>query len=169
MGQHRRSEYRLVAGFAALPPAMALVSFLGYLAIGPQGRSVLAGGVPIADPVTPALQLAFFVGIIGLALTLGGALPSVLWLMKRGQLRLSRLLVLGTLIGNVPFALIVVVAVLASLVNGNFSASVARLWYGAEGALRFVLIGTIHGAVAAFVFWLVAVRGSELETTQTGG
>jgi hypothetical protein len=137
---------------------MALVTFLGYLGIGASGQRVLAGGIPISDPITPALQLAFFVGLIALALTLGGAVPSVLWLLRRQQLCFSRLLVFGVIIGNVPFALIVIVA---AVVEGTVSPSVARLWYGIAGALRFVLIGTVHGAVAAAVFWLIVVRGRE--------
>ena len=146
---------------------MALLTFLGYLAIGAKGRGILAGGVPIHDALTPAVQLAFFVAVIGLALTLGGSVPCVLWLVNRGQLRLSRLLVFGTIIANVPFALIVGATVVATVWDGSFSASVARRWYGAEGAFRFVLIGTAHGAMAAVVFWLVAVRGCELETNRS--
>ena len=152
---------RLVAGFAALPPAMALVTFLGYLAIGPEGRKVLAGGATVTEPVTVAAQLAFFVAIIGLALTLGGAVPSVLWLQARRQLSLSRLLLLGALIANVPFALIVLVAIVAAAADGTLSLEVTRLWYGTAGACRFVVIGAVHGLVAATVFWVVAVRGDE--------
>ncbi len=149
-----------------MPPAMALLTFLGYLVVGPSGRQVLAGGVPINDALTPALQLAFCVGIIGLAVTLAGAVPMVSWLMRRGRLRLSQLLVFGCLIGNVPFVLIVVGIVLAALAGGSLS-GVARHWYGAAGAFRFVSIGTLHGAVAAVVFWLVVVRGRETETVSS--
>jgi hypothetical protein len=49
----RQPTNEVVVGFAALPPAMALVTFLGYLGIGASGQRVLAGGIPITDPVCP--------------------------------------------------------------------------------------------------------------------
>jgi hypothetical protein len=40
---------------------------------------------------------------------------------------------------------------------------VPNLWYGQLGALRAIVLGLTLGVSSAATFWIVAVRGSELE------
>jgi len=148
-----RAELRLVAGFFVVPPSIAALTFLGYLAIWDIGGPGALGSVPF-DPVDSALSLATGVGVIAVVVTVFGAVPIVAWLNRRRALTLRTLLLVGAILGNLPFILIVL-AVLAT--NGRLSSDVARVWDGSAGAMRATALGFGYGVVSASLFWLVAV------------
>ena len=54
----RRSELRLLAGFAAVPPTVALIVFAAYLVLFDAGSGTVAGVIP-ADPHDSAASLAW--------------------------------------------------------------------------------------------------------------
>ena len=163
----RRAEFRLLAGFAAVPPTAGLVAFAAYLALFYAGSGPAAGVTPAAPHATAA-SLALGVALVALLVTVFGAVPGVSWLTRRGPLSLRSLLVLGAGLGDLPFAIIVLSALVARLAGGASSADITGLWQGARGATLRLAIGAAVGAASAAMFWLVAVRGTDLERAALG-
>jgi hypothetical protein len=95
------SSYRLWAAFAAVPFVDALVAFFGFPLVWYIGGHT---GRP-HDATEAAGSFALLIGLMGLVVTAGGAVPIVLWLMKRGAVSLRELITAGVLLGNVPFVL----------------------------------------------------------------
>jgi hypothetical protein len=162
-----RAVIRLVAALAAMPFAAGAVMFVTYVALWFSGARVFEG--PVSDlngTLDAAVGLALGVTIIGFVVT-GVATLAVAWMVSRGPMSLSNLLFLGAALGNVPFVLIVVAILLVQLMNGTLSSDVARLWYGLYGAVRAISLGCWIGACSAAVFWVIGVRGTELERGRT--
>jgi hypothetical protein len=149
---------RMAAGFAVVPPAIACLAFLGFLALYSLG--ILPYGRGLMNPVGAAAGVGLAVGILACLVTIAGALPAVLWLAGRGPLPLSRLLLLGAALGNAPLALIIVGATVVNLIAGTPERG--RDLYAVTGTIVRVAIGVLCGTAGAAMFWLVAVRGSEL-------
>jgi hypothetical protein len=150
---------RMAAGLAVVPPAIAGLAFLGFLTWHSLG--ILPYGRGVMDPVRAAAAVGLAVGILAGLVTIAGALPAVLWLAERGPLPLSRLLLLGAALGNAPLALIVVGATVVNLIAGTPERG--RELHAVTGTIVRVTIGVFCGTAGAAMFWLVAVRGSELD------
>ena len=155
-----RGEFRMLAGFAVAPPTAVLIALATYDVLWYAGR--LPHGTPI-DSLDAAVSFGAGVGILAVVVTIFGALPAVVWLNRTRTLSLSRLLLLGAALGNVPFALIAVGVVAAHLANGTLSPDVGWYWYGFSGAAVRTAMGLICGLGSAAAFWLVALRGSTTE------
>jgi len=84
----------------------------------------------------------------------------VVWLKTRRTLSLSRLLMLGAVLGNVPFAVIMIVIVAVHVASGTLSADIGQYWEGWSGAGIRAAMGVMCGIGSAAVFWVVAVRGT---------
>jgi hypothetical protein len=69
----------------------------------------------------------------------------------------------GAILGNVPFAFVVWVSALAELLRGNVSTEISRHWYGWPGAIRDIALGTVTGAIASAVFWMIGIWKTGLE------
>jgi len=136
-----------------VPPSIAALAFLGYLAIWHVEGPGALGSVPF-DPVDSALSLATGVGVIAVVVTVFGAVPVVTWLSRRRALTLRTRLLVGAILGNLLFILIVL-AVLATY--GRLSSDVARLWDGSARAMSARARGFGSDVVSASPFWLVAV------------
>jgi hypothetical protein len=109
-----------------------------------------------------AKDAAISLGVGGTILALivtGAAVPLLVWMRRRGPLSLGRFLSLGVVLGNLPFALIVLSIVAVQLVKGTLSGDVARLWYGFSGTVRALALGLAIGPTSAAVFWAIVVRG----------
>lgn len=155
-----RVRGRLLAAFAVVPivdAVAALVAFPVVWALGDDGPSYAAR--PRA-----ALAIATLAGILGLLVTLCGALPVVTWLMRRGPVRLSQLLLAGLVLGNAPFAAFVAMLLpfaLIHLASGTLWDRMLPLGELLGGTLRSVTIGSAMGLLSAAVFWFVGLRGTE--------
>jgi hypothetical protein len=149
-----------VAGFAIVPPTAVVITLVTYDALWYSG--MLPDGAPI-DSLDSAASLGMGVGMLAVFMTAAGAVPGVFWLKRRRPLSLRTLLLLGAVLGNVPFAIIILGIVVVHLLSGTLSVDIARNWYGLFGAVVRTVIGLICGMGSAAVFWAVAVRGTKPE------
>ena len=71
----------------------------------------------------------------------------------------------GLILGNVPFALYLVVLILPAtishLVMGTLSQHLVPVSALLPGAFRAILIGSIFGVISAAAFWLMAILGTD--------
>jgi hypothetical protein len=158
------ASYRLWAAFAALPVVNAVVAFLGFPLVwyigGHTGRLI--------DPTEAAVSFALLTGLMGLVVTVGGAIPVVLWLMRRGAVSLRQLIAAGVLLGNAPFVLYVIGLVLPltilHLVRGTMSQHLLPFSDLIAGTLRAMAIGSVLGALSSLVFWFLGIRRADRST-----
>ena len=154
-----RTELRLVAGFALLPPAAGLLMFVTCLAMWSTGTWALEG----SPGLDAALSLGLAIAVIALIVSAFGAVPAVVALIRRGPISFRTLVLVAIALGNVPFAIIVGAIVVTQLARGTLSPDVAILWLGWSGTIRAICLGTWLGAACAAVLWFVGIRGTELE------
>ena len=154
-------SYRLVAAFAVVPFVDALIGFFGFPLVWYIGGHTRQ----LHDPAAAARGFALVTGFAGLVVTVCGAVPAVLWLMKRGPVSLPQLIAAGVLLGNVPFVVyvisLVLPATLAHLVAGTLSQHLSPFSDLIAGTLRVLAIGSVLGASSAFVFWLLGIRRTD--------
>jgi hypothetical protein len=151
---------RVLAGFAAAPVAAALISVGVYEAFWHAG--LMPNGAPIHS-IDSAVALGAGVFILAVVVTGAAAVPGVMWLADKGPLTLGRLLALGAIVGNAPFAVIVAGIVAVQLGEGTPISDIPPYWYGSPGALVRIAMGIVAGAGAAATFWLVSVCGTRVE------
>jgi hypothetical protein len=151
-GPSRAQEVRLFAGLAVQPFVAAAVGFMMFPLI-EWSNSALRRGTS-GDLVDGAVAVAAGAGLAAFFVTLLGALPIVVWRMRRGPLTLRQVLLGGALLGNLPFAVIVPLAAAA----GGSGAG----WFWPLGAIRALAVGAVFGMAGAAVFWAIAVRGTGL-------
>jgi hypothetical protein len=96
-------------------------------------------------------------GVVASFVTGFGAYPTLRWLLKRGPLTRAQTMIGGVVLGNVPGALIVLLLAARHLSRG-VSPTLENTMYGAAGAVRIVLLGSILGLACALVFWRLAGR-----------
>ena len=148
---------RMLLGFAAVPPAAALIAMGTYELFWHAG--FLPHGAPIHSMDAAQSDFAGLT-ILAVIMTGIGAVPGVLWLRDRGWLTLGRLLALGAIFGNVPFALIVLGIVVVQLASGTPVADIGLYWEGVSGFVVRTTMGVLAGAGSAVAFWLVSVCGT---------
>jgi len=151
-----RPTLRLLAGLAAAPVAVAVISVGVYDVFWHAG--LMPNGAPLHS-VDAAVSVGAGVFILAMPVT-GVAALGVIWLNYRRWLTLGRLLVFGAVIGNLPFALIVAGIVVAQLGAGTPIGEIPRYWDGLGGALVRIAMGVVAGAGGAATFWLVSVPGT---------
>jgi hypothetical protein len=157
MNESGRRALRMLAGFVIAPPTAVLIALATYEALWYAG--FLPHGAPI-DSLDAAASLGIAVGILAVVVTVLGAVPAVLWLIGRRPPSLATLLVLGAVLGNVPFALIVAGIVARQLASGTRLADIGQYWYGPSGALVRITNGLISGMGSAAAFWFVSLWGA---------
>lgn len=123
-------EMRILVGVAVQPFVAAAVGFLAFPVLMRDGHADAAASV------------AAGAGLAALIVTLVGALPAALWLMKRRRALLPEALALGVAFGNAPFLI------------GALMAGVS----GVLGVLRGVAFSSLLGIAGAAVFWWVALH-----------
>ena len=147
---------RLAAASVAAPLAAVVIALASYQALWSGG--LLSGGASIAG-ADAAASLGLGVVIIALLMT-ATAVPLLFRVERRRSLSFRLLILLGAVLGNVPFA--AVVTAVAVLNPGEvLSGTVGRYWYGASGAMERIVLGLASGTSAAAVFWVVALRPSD--------
>ena len=78
-------------------------------------------------------------------------------------LTLRIVLGLGAILGNLPFAFVVVIVVFVQLSRGNISTEIGQGWYGLPGAVRDIAMGTVTGVISSAVFWVIGIWRTGLE------
>ena len=104
------------------------------------------------------------VGVVAALVTVGGAVPVVLSLIKRGPLTVGRLVLAGVALGNAPLALYAAAVAFFAILHlaaGTMSQHLMPLSSLLAGTLRAVLFGSAMGAASAVVFWFVGIRGAD--------
>jgi hypothetical protein len=157
-----RTELRMMAGFIAMPPTAGLPVFAICTALWGAGYPIFPGGMP-ANLFATTFSLGLGASVLAFLVTIFAALPSVGWLASRGRLPLRRLLVLGAILGNLIFALVLLGIAIVRVVSGPPSTPFADSWYGVMSAFRTILFGLVTGTVCASVFWAIAIHCTELD------
>ena len=150
---------RLLAALAVLPFVDALVAFLGFPVVWWLGNH-RAGFI---DHQAAAMSFAILTGLIGVLMTLCGALPVVWSLSTRGPIALKQLLVAGLVLGNVPAAaslLFIIPVTLGHVANGTMADHLLPVPELLAGSLRVLAIGSAMGMISAAAFWVLGVAGS---------
>lgn len=142
-------EQRVVFAFFAQPVVVALLAFALFPAIEYTGRS-LDGGRSV-DMLDAAIAVAAGAGFAAVFVVAFGAVPLYARFSRQGPITQTKTVLSGILLGNLPGAIIVT---LQALVGGD-----RRGTAGLAEALRAVLIPSLVGALAAFVFWHMAGLG----------
>jgi hypothetical protein len=140
----------------AVPPTAVLIALATYDRLWHAG--LLPQGAPIHS-LDSAGSLGAGVGVLATVMTAVGVVPGVVWLRRRGTLSLTRLLMLGAGLGNLPLAVIMIGIVVVHAASGTLSADIGQYWEGWSGAGVRTAMGLICGMGSAAVFWVVAVRG----------
>ena len=152
---------RIVAAFAVVPLVVFVVARLGF----PIVWSMSGNRGQIISPPDPATSFGALTGIVGLLVTLFGAVPTFVWMKKRGPLSLSRTIGAGIVLGNTPMVAIAAGALyftILHIIGGTISQHLSPPLDVITGFLRISVIGSVLGAISAFVFWLVGVRGTDI-------
>jgi len=147
-------ELRLLAGFVVPPLAVSLLAYLAFPLIDP-------GGLPV-DLMARTISFALDAGWAAFVVTLVLGFPIVLWLSKRGPVRLTQILACGAILGNVPYAMMWLLAVTAV----TRDVDLADTWLGPLGIVRALSIGTIFGVAGAALYWVVSIRRTAMERTE---
>jgi hypothetical protein len=164
VNENARTVFRLLGGFAGAPLTAVVVALVTYDALWYSG--LFSGGAPI-DSIDAAGSLGMGVGILAIAMTIC-SVPLVAWLNSRGPLSLRKVLLLGAVLGNVPFAIVIIGEVLAHPMRETLSGDIGRFWYGFTGAVQRVTVGLACGMASGGVFWLVGVRGTPMQFSARG-
>jgi hypothetical protein len=147
-------ERRLLVGLAAVPPTVGALTFLA-------GPIAFRTGFSSVLPASASVSVA--VAILATLVTVFCAAPSVFWMAKRRMLSLTRLIMLGAVLGNVPFTVIVLGVAVR---YGDIRAVVAEIStasYGLSGVIERIALGACYGVLAAMLFWWISIRGTEMQ------
>jgi len=148
---------RVFVALAVQPAVVALLAFALFPLVDVTGRPLYRGRP--ADPLDAAVAFAAGAGVVGLLMTVFGALPALIWSLQRGPVTRRRVLLGGAVLGNVPGVLIVLLLAMSRLARGE-APSFDNLTYGPIGALRALVTASLLGLASAGVFWWLA--GSQL-------
>lgn len=141
---------RLFAGFAVQPFAAAILGFIVFPLIELTLPDTTGG-----HSTGGAASIAFGAGFAAIVVT-ACALPVVLWLLKRGPLKLTHVLCGGAVLGNLPLVIIMSLAILTN----NVRAGTLGI-----GLIRSLAFGALFGVVGAALFWVISIRGTDMART----
>jgi hypothetical protein len=147
-----RFALRTVVAFAVLPPAAGLLMFFLCLAMLRADLWMFEGTGSLAA----ARGLGLGVAVLAVPVTVLGAVPAIAWLITRDRLSLRRLVRWGCLIGNAPYAIIVVSVFAVQLTRGTRFSEVVQ-WFGWFGTIRAIVLGVVFGTAMATLWWVIAV------------
>ncbi|HXG53860.1 MAG TPA: hypothetical protein VNJ03_00635 [Vicinamibacterales bacterium] len=155
------SAARVFAAFPILPfvnAASALVvSPLFWYVTGRPGR--------LDNPQAAAMSFAVITGVAALLVTLCGAVPAFSRLRKRGPISLTQTVAVGIALGNVPVIAIALAALyftVLHIIGGTISYHLSPPLEIVAGFLPLIVIGSVLGTMSAWVFWMIAIRGTDV-------
>ena len=144
----------MLVGYILLPPMCGVLMYLTVVAQVALGVWFFAG-TPRLD-VAPGMALAVAIFAAPIAVIFG-AVPGVAWLIKRDLLTLPNLLLSGVLLGNIPIAILTVLALAEQYRKGTLTTVGPMNFFGPMGW------GVWFGFWSALFFWFVSIRGTELD------
>jgi len=166
MRQARRlstaEELKVGLGLMVQPFAAGLAAFFLFPFMEWSDRAIYARqGIVYrsGDVMDSAIAVAVGMGLAAIPVTVLGALPSLVWLLRRGPITRTQTFLAGALIGNVPLFLGFILAWLSGPGNSpppsfaSLPPPPAVLTLG-----RSVIFISAVGLASAAVFWLVAGR-----------
>ena len=156
-------ESSLLRGLVVQPFVAAALAFALFPLVDYTGRLVYGSGRTV-DPIETAVGFGVMAGVVASFVTGLIAYPSLNWLLKRGPLRRAQTVLGGVVLGNVPGALIVLLLAARHL-SREVTPTLENTTYGAAGAIRIVILGSILGLACALVFWWLAGRHLNRERT----
>lgn len=134
---------RLVGGFFIQPVAAAL---LGYLLF-PLFVAASGGGTYVGGPSNPALAVGLAAAVVAVPTTVIAVLL-VIWRATRGTISFAETIAWGGVLGAGPLLALFVL-------TGQATAHVF---------IRTMLAGSVFGFIGAGLFWLIAIRGTSLDS-----
>jgi hypothetical protein len=150
---------RLALAFASAPLLQAVAMYFGFAVF-----SDFMGHGRSGYPSRAAANWATITGVCGLLVTVAGAVPIFLWLRRSGRVTLTHSLSAGLVLGNVPFALYLLLLILPftilHLVRGTLPQHLIPLPSLLNSTVRVIVLGSVLGVIGALVFWLVGLAGS---------
>jgi len=156
----------MVAAYALTPFAAFAFAYVAEMTLWGHAGSYARGNVVTTAGSAPsevALSLAMGAGLIAVFVTVFGLLPLVAWLVGRGPLSLRMVLLLGGRRGIATIALLCLLIFVSHLARGTMPDNPGDLWYGSRAAFRTATEGLFVGMGCAAVFWVVAIRGTEVD------
>jgi hypothetical protein len=141
-----------------MPPVAALFAFAAYSILWSFDPAI--SGIRPHDTVSGAIGMGLGAGIIAVIVVVFCAIPAFAWLISRGPLSLTRVLLAGAVLGNLPFALGMFLARASQPANAISTGG----FYGPDGIIRATFVGLFVGTASAAVFWLVASTGATIST-----
>jgi hypothetical protein len=114
------------------------------------------------DPIRAARTVGAGVAILGVVIG-GLAVGLILLIGVWRPLTLRVVVGLGAILGNLPFAFLVMIVVSVQLGRGHFSTEIAKGWLGLPGAVQDIVMGTVTGVISSAIFWMVGIWRTGLE------
>jgi hypothetical protein len=144
---------RVALALVLQPFVAAALGFVVFPVVAVSQR-VLRGGSPV-DPIDAARAFGLAAGIAGLFVTIAGAIPALLWMLRRRPISRRRTLVSGAVLGNLP-GIIIMALVAAQLLRQDGGLRSGDVTDGAIIAVRALVVGSLMGTACAAVFWWIA-------------
>jgi len=149
------AEGRVAIALLLMPFVSAALGFLLFPLV-----ALTVEGTPV-DMIDGAVAFGLGIGIASLLITGLVALPLLVWLLKRGPVTRRHALLAGAVLGNLPWVPFAIR--LLSIGLGPEVLTGGHEWL--LGVWRAVLFGSAIGTASAAVFWLLAGRHLEPEST----
>ena len=144
-----KQEMRVLFGLFVQPFAAAATAFLLFPALNYGARP---GGIYQSRTSADApLSLAGAAALAAVFVVVFAALPAIDWMSRRRPLTLPASLVAGTLLGNIPAAVILLLVAVNG--GGALPSGFAAL---AFSLLRSLAFGSCVGIVCGAAFWAIA-------------
>jgi hypothetical protein len=154
---------RVACAFAAVPLVQALSMYFGF----PLFWEFMGHG-PSGYPSGGAAMWATITGVWGVFVTVAGAVPVFGWFRRRGRVTLTHAISAGVVLGNIPFALYLLLLILPftilHLARGTLRQHLIPVPSLLSGTWRVIVLGSTLGVIGALVFWVVGLAGSNVRS-----
>ncbi len=143
-------------GFLVQPIVAAAYGFLTFPILDATGRMLEGGYTP--EPIQAAVAFGLGTGFAAVFVIVFGALPLFAWLRRRGPITMTKTLVSGASLGNLPTLVIIVWAALRPILFDLPPRTHTTTHWTLLGLLRLPLFGTGAGLTGSAVIWWIAGR-----------
>ena len=147
---------RVFVGFLVQPIVAAAYGFLAFPIVDATGRMLEGGHTP--EPTQAAVAFGLGTGLVAVFVMVFGGLPLFMWLRRRGPITMTKTLVSGALLGNLPTLVIIVWAALRTTLFDIPPRTPSTPHGTLQGLIRLTLFGTSVGLTCSAVIWWIAGR-----------